>query len=90
VLGLTRSVALEYARRNVRVNAVCAGITRTSAMERAEATLPDVVRALVEEHPMGRMAREDEIAGAALWLCSRDAGFVTGAPLYIDGGFLAA
>lgn len=89
VLGMTRSVALEYAARNVRVNAICAGVTRTASMSRAEEVVPEVVRALVDEHPMSRMAREDEIAGAALWLCSGDAGFVTGAPLFIDGGFLA-
>jgi NAD(P)-dependent dehydrogenase (short-subunit alcohol dehydrogenase family) len=90
VLGMTRSVALEYATRGVRVNAVCAGVTRTEAMDRAEAAVPAIVGALVAEHPMQRMATEDEIAAAILWLCSSDSGFVTGAPLHVDGGFLAA
>ncbi len=90
VLGMTRSVALELAAHHVRVNAICAGVTRTAAMVAAERAAPDLVRGLVDEHPMARMATEDEVAGAALWLCSRDAGFVTGAPLYVDGGFLAA
>lgn len=90
VLGMTRSVALEYAARGVRVNAVCAGATRTAAMERAEAFVPDVVRGLVAQHPMARMASEEEIAGSVLWLCSPGAGYVTGAPLAVDGGFLAA
>jgi NAD(P)-dependent dehydrogenase (short-subunit alcohol dehydrogenase family) len=90
VLGMTRSVALEYAARNVRVNAICAGLTRTAAVSEAEQAFPDVVRALVAEHPMARMATEAEIAGAALWLCSGDSGFVTGAPIFVDGGFLAA
>jgi A-factor type gamma-butyrolactone 1'-reductase (1S-forming) len=44
----------------------------------------------VAQHPMGRMASEDEIAGAALWLCSEGASYATGAALSIDGGFLAA
>ena len=90
VVGLTRSVALEYAQHSVRVNVVCAGVTSTAAMQQAERVVPDVVRALVAEHPVGRMATEQEIAGAALWLCSDASRYVTGAPLHIDGGFLAA
>jgi NAD(P)-dependent dehydrogenase (short-subunit alcohol dehydrogenase family) len=90
VLGMTRSVALEYASRGVRVNAVCAGITATSGMRQAEQFVPEVVAALVREHPMGRMATEEEVVSAVLWLCSDAAGFVTGAPFAVDGGFLAA
>jgi len=90
VLGLTRSVALEYASRNIRINALCAGITATAAMRQAEAAVPDLVAALVAQHPMARMAREDELAGTVLWLCSDAAGYVTGAPIAVDGGFLAA
>jgi NAD(P)-dependent dehydrogenase (short-subunit alcohol dehydrogenase family) len=90
VLGMTRSVALEFATRHIRVNAICAGATRTAAMVAAEQAAPAFVQQLVDEHPMRRMASEDEIAGAALWLCSPAAGFMTGAPLFVDGGFLAA
>jgi NAD(P)-dependent dehydrogenase (short-subunit alcohol dehydrogenase family) len=90
VLGMTRSVALEYATRGVRVNAVCAGVTATPAMRAAEAVAPALVGALVAEHPMGRMATEPEIAAAVLWLCSDAASYVTGTPLAVDGGFLAA
>jgi A-factor type gamma-butyrolactone 1'-reductase (1S-forming) len=90
VIGLTRSVALEYASRGIRVNAICAGVTRTAAMQQAEAVFPQVVADLVAQHPIGRMASEDEIAAAALWLCSDAASYVTGAPLAVDGGFLAA
>ena len=90
VLGMTRSVALEVASRGIRVNALCAGVTRTPAMQQAEALAPELVHALVAQHPLGRMATEDEIAGAALWLCSEGAGYVTGAAIPVDGGFLAA
>ena len=90
VVGMTRSVALEHAKKNVRVNAICAGVTRTEAMRQAEEMVPDVVRALVDEHPMGRMATVEEVAGAAMWLCSDAAAFVTGTTLNVDGGFLAA
>lgn len=90
VIGMSRSVAIELAARGVRVNAVCAGVTATAAMAQAEAVVPELVRGLVAQHPMGRMASEEEIAGAVLWLCSPGAGFVTGAAIAVDGGFLAA
>lgn len=90
VVGITRSVALEVAARGIRVNAICAGFTRTEGMVQAEAAFPQLVGDLVAQHPLGRMASEAEIAAAILWLCSPDAGFVTGAPLTVDGGFLAA
>lgn len=90
VLGMTRSVALEYAARGIRVNALCAGLTGTESVRRAATAFPQVVGELVALHPMGRMATEEEIAGATLWLCSDGAGYVTGAPLSVDGGFLAA
>jgi NAD(P)-dependent dehydrogenase (short-subunit alcohol dehydrogenase family) len=90
VVGLTRSVALEYATRGIRVNAICAGVTRTPGMRQAETFAPELVQGLVSEHPMGRMATEEEIASAVLWLCSEGAGYVTGTPLQVDGGFLTA
>jgi NAD(P)-dependent dehydrogenase (short-subunit alcohol dehydrogenase family) len=90
VVGMTRSVALELAPRGIRVNALCAGVTATPAMRLAQASFPHVVEELVALHPIGRMATEDEIAMAALWLCSDGASYVTGVPLAVDGGFLAA
>lgn len=90
VLGMTRSVALEYATQGIRVNAICAGLTSTPAMRQAQAAYPALVQDLLSEHPMARMATEAEIAGTVLWLCSEAAGYVTGAPVLVDGGFLAA
>jgi NAD(P)-dependent dehydrogenase (short-subunit alcohol dehydrogenase family) len=89
VVGMTRSVGIEYAARGVRVNAICAGVTATPAMRHAADVVPHIVQALVDEHPAGRMATEEEIAGAVLWLCSDAAGYVTGTPVAVDGGFLA-
>jgi A-factor type gamma-butyrolactone 1'-reductase (1S-forming) len=89
VVGMTRSVAIEHATRGVRVNAVCAGVTATEAMRQAEAVVPDVVGQLVAQHPMARMATVEEIASTILWLCSPGAGYVTGAAIAVDGGFLA-
>ena len=90
VVGMSRSVALEQAARGVRVNALCAGVTATNGMRHAEEVVPDLVRELVAQHPIGRMASEEEIASAAVWLCSPGAAYVTGAGLAVDGGFLAA
>src|SRR5262249_55213473 len=90
VIGMSRSVALEYAQRGVRVNALCPGVTATASMRAAEVALPELVGQLVAQHPMGRMASEEEIAGAVLWLCSPGASYVTGVALAVDGGFLAA
>jgi NAD(P)-dependent dehydrogenase (short-subunit alcohol dehydrogenase family) len=90
VLGLTRSLALEYATRNIRVNAITAGATATPSMRRAQEAAPDLVQPLIDEHPMRRLASEAEVASAVLWLCSEGAGFVTGTALAVDGGFLAA
>ncbi|HKP61453.1 MAG TPA: SDR family oxidoreductase [Polyangiales bacterium] len=89
VLGMTRSVALEYATRNIRVNAVCAGVTATPAMRAAESAVPELVQGLVAEHPMGRMAEEAEVAASVLWLCSAAASYITGAAIPVDGGFSA-
>ncbi|MDI1479396.1 glucose 1-dehydrogenase [Polyangium sp. y55x31] len=90
VVGMTRSVALEVATKGIRVNALCAGVTATPSMRQFETLAPELVHQLVAQHPMGRMATEEEMAGAVLWLCSESAGYVTGAPLLVDGGFLAA
>lgn len=90
VVGMSRSAALEVASRGLRVNALCPGVTATASMREAERVVPDLVRDLVAEHPMNRMATEDEIASAILWLSSSAAGYVTGAAIAADGGFLAA
>lgn len=90
VVGMTKSVAIELAPRGIRVNALCAGVTATASMREAERAVPQLVQALVAEHPMNRMATEDEIAQAILWLSSPAAGYVTGAAIAADGGFLAA
>lgn len=83
VIGLTRSVALEYAAEGLRVNAVCPTIVDTPAVQAMTENEREEITARV---PMGRPAQPDEIAGAILWLCSEDASFITGHALPIDGG----
>lgn len=83
LIGLARTLALEGARRAVRVNAVAPGFTDTP-MVRA---IPDKVRAkLVERVPLGRVARPTEIARAMLFLASEEASYITGQVLFVDGG----
>lgn len=89
VIGLTRSAALQYARSNIRVNALCPGVTR-SAMVDAAMAMGDAVREHLSNFaPMGRIAEPSEIAEAAIWLASDKASFVTGHALVADGGFTA-
>jgi NAD(P)-dependent dehydrogenase (short-subunit alcohol dehydrogenase family) len=91
VLGLTRSAAIDYAARGVRVNAICPGAIDTpmlrNAMERRSRDAVDVARRL---SPLRRFGRPDEIAAAVLWLCSDASSFTTGHALAVDGGMLAS
>ena len=89
VVGLTKAAALEYAKRNIRVNAVCPGVVRTAMTERAVAQRPERAAFIDNLHPMGRIAEPAEIAATALWLCSPAASFVTGQALAVDGGMVA-
>ncbi len=83
VIGLTKTLALEWARFNIHVNCVAPGATET----RMTAGIPEKVRqALVEKIPLRRMARPEEIAAAHLFLASDDAGYITGQVLFVDGG----
>lgn len=87
VLGLTRSVALDYARQGIRVNAVCPGSVWTAMTERPEARA--AMERIAEATPMGRLGVPNEIADAVVWLCSDQASFITGQAFSIDGGFTA-
>lgn len=89
VVGLTRTAALEYARKGVRVNCVCPGVTQTPMYERMLAANPALAQRTVEANPMRRVARVEEVAAAAVWLLSDEASFVNGVALPVDGGLLA-
>lgn len=89
VVGLTRTAALEYARRGVRVNAVCPGVTQTPMYERMLAANPQLAERTVAANPMRRVARPEEVAAAILWLLSDEASFVNGVALPVDGGLVA-
>lgn len=81
---LTRSMAIDYAGHGIRVNAICPGPTDTPMLR--SALTPQELEAFAKTFPMNRLGRPEEIAGAALFLASDDASFVTGAILHVDGG----
>ena len=89
VLGLTRAAGVEYARKGIRVNAVCPGIIDTEMTERALAREPKRAAYVEQAHPIGRLGQAEEIARAVVFLSSEDAGFVVGHPLLVDGGMTA-
>jgi NAD(P)-dependent dehydrogenase (short-subunit alcohol dehydrogenase family) len=89
VLGLTKTAALEYAERGIRVNAVCPGVIHTAMIDRYTHGDHALEGQLAAGEPMGRMGTPEEVAGAVLWLCSDAASFVTGHALTVDGGWVA-
>ncbi len=89
VVGLTKSAALEFVRSGIRVNAICPGTTRTPMIEAYIGGDPNVEKMMTMASPLGRMAHPDEMAEAAVWLCSDAASFVTGVALPVDAGAVA-
>lgn len=86
VIGLTRSAALEYGSKGVRINALCPGLTRTSMTGQIPS---DRVDAVLAAHPIGRMAEPEEMADVITWLLSGHSSYVTGAIIAADGGLTA-
>jgi NAD(P)-dependent dehydrogenase (short-subunit alcohol dehydrogenase family) len=86
VIGLTKCAALDYAPSNIRINAICPGIVDTEMMQRFTGDTAEGRDRVIAQEPIGRMGTPDEIAAAAVWLCSDAASFVVGHALVIDGG----
>jgi NAD(P)-dependent dehydrogenase (short-subunit alcohol dehydrogenase family) len=94
VIGLTRALALEVAKKGITVNAVCPGYTNTdmathavtNIMEKTSRTEEQAVAALVQNNPQGRMIEPEEVAETVLWLCKKSSGSITGQSIAIAGG----
>lgn len=82
LVGMTKGAAVDYAKKGVRINAVCPSVVETSLSEEYH----DLV---AKTHPMGRLGHPEEVANAVIWLCSDRATFTTGETLAVDGGFLS-
>ena len=89
VVGLTKCTALEFARKGIRINCVCPGPTRTGMNEALAASSPEIVKAMDQKVPMGRIGESEEVAAAAIFLASDEASYITGHSLPVDGGIVA-
>jgi NAD(P)-dependent dehydrogenase (short-subunit alcohol dehydrogenase family) len=89
VEGFTKSIALEYAKSGIRVNAVSPGPIQTAMFERFAGTNPAAGEFFKSAVPMGRVGTAEEVVNAVLWLASDAASYVTGQSLSVDGGYIA-
>jgi NAD(P)-dependent dehydrogenase (short-subunit alcohol dehydrogenase family) len=88
VVGLTKSAALEFAPKGLRINAICPAIIETDMTEQIRGDEPTRAH-LLSLHPVGRFGQSEEVAASVLYLCSPEASFITGVALPLDGGFAA-
>ncbi|WP_296448229.1 SDR family oxidoreductase [Rhodoferax sp. UBA5149] len=89
VIGMTKTAAVEYGKKHIRVNAVCPAVIDTDMFRRAHAADQKKGAFALAMHPVGRIGKVEEIAAAVLYLCSDAAGFTTGVALPVDGGLTA-
>lgn len=87
VIGLTKSAAVEYAPRGIRINAICPGVIETPMVAGMLEGQAEAMAAIMQDQPIGRLGTAEEIAAAVLWLCSPASSFVLGVALPVDGGF---
>jgi len=87
VVGLSKCVALEYARKAIRVNAVCPGVVQTPMVDRMVSATGITTQSLIDQQPIGRFGEPQEIGEAVVWLLSDLSSFVTGIAMPVDGGY---
>ncbi|MCZ2498889.1 glucose 1-dehydrogenase [Xylophilus sp. Kf1] len=86
VIGLSKAAALDYAPKGIRVNVISPGFIATPMMERFTGGTEKGLSSVIENEPVGRPGRPEEIAATVLWLCSEEAAFSTGSNVVVDGG----
>ncbi len=89
MIGLTKTAALEYGVKGIRVNALCPGVIQTPMIDRVTENDPAALEQFKALEPIGRLGKPEEIAESVVWLCSDKASFVTGVSFPVDGGFIA-
>lgn len=92
IIGLTKSAALEFAPKNIRINAICPAFTETEMLVGLFNSTGNPEKAkidLAETHPVRRLGKPEEVAKTAVWLCSNEASFITGTAIPVDGGYTA-
>lgn len=87
VIGLTKSTAMQYADKGIRINAICPGWIRTPPVDAILARDPQAEGRRLPHQPIGRFGRAGEVAQAVVWLCSESASLVVGTALEVDGGY---
>jgi NAD(P)-dependent dehydrogenase (short-subunit alcohol dehydrogenase family) len=87
VIGLTKSAAVEYAPKGIRINAICPGVIETPMVAGMLEGQAEAMAEIMKQQPIGRLGLAEEVAAAAVWLCSPGASFVVGVALPVDGGY---
>lgn len=86
VLGLTKTAAIDYAGKGIRINSVCPGVIQTAMVDDLIRRNPQLEEQFTKDIPAGRLGKPEEIADAVLWLCSPQASYMNGQGLIVDGG----
>ena len=88
MIGLTKSAAMQYAAKGIRINAVCPGWIKTPPVQGILEHDPKAEAQMILHQPIGRLGKAEEVAQAVVWLCSDKATLVVGTDLAVDGGYL--
>jgi NAD(P)-dependent dehydrogenase (short-subunit alcohol dehydrogenase family) len=89
IIGLTKTAALEFAKQNIRVNAVCPGVIKTPMLDRLTGKKKEAEKQFADLEPIGRLGEPEDVANAVIFLCSDSASFITGDAIAVDGGWIA-